>query len=108
MIEQNQPVTKVTVEELAQKFVNFKLPKYLIEGYQKGYVTTPLNYMKMVLFNTEHGVTNDEIDYYLGVPPQRQEDETRDEMRARGKYNKALLKYLPFIYDYSTELETIN
>jgi 2-methylcitrate dehydratase PrpD len=101
MTEQNQPITKVAVNELAQKFVDFKLPKHLLEGYKRGYVTVPLNYMKIVLFNTENGVSNDEIDYYLGIPPQRQEDETKEEMRARGKYNKSLLKYLPFLYDYS-------
>ena len=97
---QNQP-TKVVVEELAQKFENFKIPIYLKESFKKGLINTPLNFMKVVLFNTENGVGNEEIDYFLGTPPQRQEGETKDEMKARNKFTKALLKYLPNIYDYS-------
>ena len=46
-------------------------------------------------------LTNDNIDYYMGIPPRRQEDETYDEMKNRGKLAKALLKYRAQLYDYS-------
>ena len=81
--------------ELAQKFADFKIPSEFKRGYGA------LNFIKMMMFADEVQLTNDNIDYYMGLPPQRLEDETYDEMKNRGKLAKALLKYRAQLYDYS-------
>jgi hypothetical protein len=45
--------------------------------------------------------TNDDIDYYMNRKPQRQEDETVEQMKLRGKFSQALYKYRAYLYDYS-------
>jgi hypothetical protein len=81
--------------ELAQKFADFKIPSEFKRGYGA------VNFIKMMLFANEVQLSNDDIDYYMNVPPQRQEDESYEDMRIRGRLSKALLKYRSKLYDYS-------
>jgi hypothetical protein len=53
------------------------------------------------MFANENQITNDDIDYYMNINPQRQEDETVEQMKSRGKFSQALYKYRAHLYDYS-------
>jgi hypothetical protein len=81
--------------ELAQKFEDFKIPSEFKRGYGA------LNFIKMMMFASSVELTNDHIDYYMNMPPRRQEDESYEDMRMRGRLSKALLKYRSKLYDYS-------
>ena len=81
--------------ELAQKFADFKVPS----EYRRGYGST--NFLKAMLFANEVQLNNDNIDYYVNIPPRRQEDESYEDMRLRNKFANALLKYRAYLYDYS-------
>ena len=81
--------------ELAQKFADFKIPS----EFRRGYGST--NFIKMMLFANSVELTNDHIDYYMNIPPHRQEDESYDDMKQRNKLANAMLKYRSKLYDYS-------
>ena len=81
--------------ELAQKYADFKIPSEFKRGYGA------LNFIKMMMFASSVELTNDHIDYYMNMPPRRQEDESYEDMRMRGRLSKALLKYRSKLYDYS-------
>jgi hypothetical protein len=81
--------------ELAQKYADFKIPT----EFKRGYGSTSL--IKMMLFANSVELTNDHIDYYMGIPPQRQEDESYEDMKQRNKLANAMLKYRSKLYDYS-------
>jgi hypothetical protein len=88
--------------ELAQKYVDFQIPSDVKQAYKAGVrMAGSLDFIKMMMFANETQLTNDNIDYYMGIPPRRQEDETYDEMKNRGKLAQALLKYRAQLYDYS-------
>jgi len=86
--------------ELAQKFEDFKIPTEFKRGYGAP------NFIKTMLFANEVNLNNDHIDYYMNIPPQRQEDESYDDMKQRGRLAKALLKYRSKLYDYSVYEKT--
>lgn len=81
--------------ELAQKFADFKIPS----EYRRNHGS--INFIKVMMFASEVNLTNDNIDYYMNVPPRRQEDESYDDMKTRNKFANALLKYRAQLYDYS-------
>ena len=81
--------------ELAQKFADFKIPS----EFKRGYGAT--NFIKIMMFASSVELTNDHIDYYMNVPPRRQEDESYDDMKQRNKLANAMLKYRSHLYDYS-------
>jgi len=81
--------------ELAQKFADFKIPTEFKRGYGSP------NFIKTMLFANEVQLSNDDIDYYMNIPPRRQEDESYEDMKQRNKLAKALLKYRSKLYDYS-------
>lgn len=88
--------------ELAKQFTEFELPKEIKEAYKRGVkLIGSLNFTKMIMFAHEVKLNNDNIDYYMNIPPQRQEGETYDDMKIRNKLSKALLKYRKYLYDYS-------
>jgi hypothetical protein len=55
----------------------------------------------MMMFAREVQLTNDDVDYFMSIKPQRQEDESYENMKMRSKFSKFLLKYRPYLYDYS-------
>lgn len=81
--------------ELAQKFADFKIPN----EFKRNYGST--NFIKMMMFASEVQLTNDHIDYYMSIPPRRQEDESYEDMKQRNKLANAMLKYRSKLYDYS-------
>jgi hypothetical protein len=60
-----------------------------------------LNFTKMMMFANEVQLTNDDVDYFMNMKPQRSEDESYEDMKIRGRFSKTLLKYRPHLYDYS-------
>ena len=84
--------------ELAQKFANYQLPSELKLAYK---AIGSLGFIKALSFAQENNITNSDIDYYMNMPPKRQEGETYEEMKIRSKFSKALLKYRPYLYDYT-------
>ena len=88
--------------ELAKKFAEYQLPNEVKEAHKKGIsLIGSLNFTKMMMFANEVQLTNDDIDYFMNMKPQRQEDESYEDMKIRGKFSQALLKYRPHLYDYS-------
>ena len=88
--------------ELAQKWAEFEIPKDIKSAYKAGMpLIGSLGFTKMMMFANENQITNDDIDYYMSVRPQRQEDETVEQMKMRGKLANALYKYRAYLYDYS-------
>ena len=88
--------------ELAKQFAEYQLPKEIRDAFKQGIqMIGSLNFTKMMMFANEVQLTNDDIDYFMAVRPQRQEDETTEDMKMRGKFSKALLKYRVHLYDYS-------
>ena len=88
--------------ELAQKWAEFEIPKDIKAAYKAGVqLVGSLGFTKMMMFANENQITNDDIDYYMNIKPQRQEDETVEQMKVRGKFSQALYKYRAYLYDYS-------
>jgi hypothetical protein len=89
--------------ELAKQFSEFKLPDEVKQAARAGVqLVGSLNFTKVMMFANEVQLTNDDIDYFMNMRPQRQEDESYEDMKMRGKFSKALLKYRSQLYDYST------
>ena len=88
--------------ELAQKFAEYQLPKEIKDAFKQGMqMIGSLNFTKMMMFANEVQLTNDDVDYFMNMSPQRSEDESYENMKIRGRFSKALLKYRPHLYDYS-------
>jgi len=88
------------VQELAQKYADFKIPNEFKKGYGS------LNFIKAMMFASSVELTNDHIDYYMACPPHRMEDESYDDMKLRTRFANALLKYRSHLYDYSVYEKT--
>jgi hypothetical protein len=88
--------------ELAKQFAEYQLPDEVKTSFKQGFqLIGSLGFTKMMMFANEVQLTNDDIDYFMALRPQRQEDETQEDMKMRGKFAKALLKHRPHLYDYS-------
>jgi len=93
--------------ELLEKFDTFKIPEEVKAQMELGLITMPKNMLKMVLFAGENNLTNENIDYWMAIKPERQSDESFANYKARQKFQSALAKYRPYIYDYSENVETL-
>ena len=88
--------------ELAKQFAEYQLPDEVKAAYKAGLqLIGSLGFTKMMMFANEVQLTNDDIDYFMALRPQRQEDESQEDMKQRGKFAKALLKHRAHLYDYS-------
>ena len=88
--------------ELAQRFAEYQIPAEIKSAYKSGtQLIGSLGFTKMMLFANEVQLTNDDVDYFMNMRPQRSEDESYEDMKVRGRFSKALLKYRPHLYDYS-------
>jgi hypothetical protein len=85
--------------ELAKQFSEFKLPEEIKMAVMQ--IRGSFKFAKAMIFADQVKLTNDDIDYFMAIKPQRQEDESHDDMKLRGKFSKILLKYRPYLYDYS-------
>lgn len=93
--------------DLSEKFNDFKIPAEVMEQVKMGLITMPKNMLKMVLFAGENKLTNQDIDYWMTIKPERQPDESMSVYKARQKFQSALAKYRPYLYDYSEYAETL-
>jgi len=88
--------------ELAQKFDAFELPEEVKSAFKAGVqLVGSLGFTKMMMFANQVQLTNDDIDYFVSCPPRRMEDETKEDMKLRGKFTQKLNKYRAYLYDYS-------
>jgi len=88
--------------ELAQKFAEYQLPKEIKDAFKQGIqMIGSLNFTRMMMFANEVQLTNDDVDYFMNMKPQRSEDESYEDMKIRGRFSKSLLKYRAHLYDYS-------
>jgi len=88
--------------ELAQQFAEYQLPKEIKDAFKQGIqMIGSLNFTRMMMFVNEVQLTNDDVDYFMNMKPQHSEDESYEDMKIRGRFSKALLKYRPHLYDYS-------
>ena len=85
--------------ELAKQFSEFKLPEEIKMAVMQ--MRGSFNFAKAMVFADQVKLTNDDIDYFMAMKPQRQEDESHDDMKLRSKLSKTLLKYRSYLYDYS-------
>ncbi len=69
---------------------------------EKKYALGTRGYTKMIQFAAEVMLRNLDVDYWMSIKPQRVEGEQNDEYKVRSQFQKALLKYRPYIYNYST------
>lgn len=93
--------------ELLEKFDKFKVPVEVMNQVEMGLITMPKNMLKMMLFAGENNLTNENIDYWMAVKPERQSDESFTDYKVRQKFQSALAKYRPYLYDYSESLKTL-
>ena len=88
--------------ELAKQFSEFQLPSEVKTAFKSGVqLIGSLSFTKMMMFANEVQLTNDDIDYFMNMRPQRQEDESYEDMKMRSQFSKALLKHRSQLYDYS-------
>lgn len=88
--------------ELAQQFAEFDLPADVKTAYKAGVpLIGSLGFTKMMMFANEVQLTNDDIDYFVSMPPRRMEDESSEDMKMRTKFTNKLNKYRAHLYDYS-------
>jgi hypothetical protein len=88
--------------ELAQQFAEYQIPNEIQDAFKQGIqMIGSLNFTRMMMFANEVQLTNDDVDYFMNMKPQRNEDESYEDMKIRGRFSKALLKYRPHLYDYS-------
>jgi hypothetical protein len=93
--------------ELLEKFDKFKIPEEVNAQVKMGLITMPKNMLRMILFAGENNLTNENIDYWMSIKSERQSDESFAEYKLRQKFQGALAKYRPYLYDYSESLKTL-
>lgn len=113
MQEQQTKATKERLQtsQLANGFAEFKLPENIQDAYNVGIAYKmfgPINKFKLFLFVQEQNINNDDIDYYMAIPPKRQEDELYDDYKNRMRFSKFLLKYRANIYNHDANLIIIG
>lgn len=89
-------------QELAKQFAEFDLPKDVKSAYKAGVpLIGSLGFTKMMMFANEVQLNNDDIDFFVSMPPRKMEDETYEDMKTRTRFTNKLNKYRRFLYDYS-------
>lgn len=92
---------------LAQDFADFKVPEEVKQAKAAGVpLIGSLSFTKMIMFAKKVGLTNDHIDFFMGLKPYRMEEETKEQLKIRSYFSKQLLKYRPYLYDYSVYNKT--
>ena len=87
---------------LAQDFAEFKIPEEIKQAKAAGVpLIGSLSFTKMIMFAKKMGLTNDHIDFFMGLKPYKMEDETKEQLKTRSVFSKQLLKYRAYLYDYS-------
>lgn len=82
--------------DIANKYANYN-PEYIIDFIKMGFSK---NFIKLITFCKVNNVNNDIIDQVMAIKPARLEDETRDDYKNRQRFQKYLLKYRYYVYNY--------
>lgn len=82
--------------DIANKYANYN-PEHIIDFIKMGFSK---NFIKLITFCNENNVNNDIIDQVMAIKPARLEDETRDDYKNRQRFQKYLLKYRYYVYNY--------
>jgi hypothetical protein len=85
--------------ELANQYAVFELPVEMKKTIRANNLS--LSAAKMGLFSDTVGLTNDDIDNYMALKPERMEDESFEDYKNRRVFVKHLFKRRSLIYDYS-------
>ena len=97
-----EPKVKPSVDKLAEAFNEYKLPEEVLTAFKMGIpLIGSLKFTKMMMFANEVQLNNSDIDWYMDRPSYTMEDETKEEMKLRGKFAKVLYKHRSHLYDYS-------
>jgi hypothetical protein len=85
--------------DLANKYQEFQIPPQVKQlARSKG---LSLSSTKMVMFSDEVQLSNDDVDYYMALKPERMEDESFADYKNRRIFTKQLLKKRTLVFDYS-------
>jgi hypothetical protein len=93
--------------ELLEKFTDFKIPENVLAQIKNDLITMPKNMLKTMLFASENSLINENIDYWMSIKPKRQLGENFVDYKTRQKFQSALTKYRPYIYDYSENVKIL-
>jgi hypothetical protein len=85
--------------ELANQYVEFKLPEDIRKMLLKNNLS--LSAARMGMFSDTVGLTNEDIDNFMSLKPERMEDESFEDYKNRRVFAKHLFKRRALIYDYS-------
>lgn len=85
--------------ELANKYAEFNLPKEIKQMVLGNNLS--LSAAKMGMFADTVGLTNEDVEYYAALKPERGEDESFDDYKNRRKFQKELVRRRTLVYDYS-------
>ena len=85
--------------DLANKYAEFKIPPDLKQVALSRQLS--LSATKMVLFSDHVQLSNDDIDYYMALKPERMEDEDGEDYKNRRIFTKQLFKNRTLVFDYS-------
>ena len=85
--------------DLANKYQEFQIPPQVKQlSLSRG---LSLSSTKMVMFSDEVQLSNDDVDYYMALKPERMEDESFADYKNRRIFTKQLLKKRTLVFDYS-------
>lgn len=84
---------------LANIYAGYELPEIVNEIVKKGLIS--YRKAKMLAFRDEFKINNTQISEYMALKPARSENESREDYKNRMVFSKQLLKFRPYIFDYS-------
>jgi hypothetical protein len=85
--------------DLGNKYLEFQFtPQVKQLSLSRG---LSLSSTKMVMFSDEVQLSNDDIDYYMALKPERMEDEDSEDYKNRRIFTKQLFKNRTLIFDHS-------
>lgn len=85
--------------ELANQYVEFQLPaevKQMVLGNNLS-----LSAAKMAVFADTVNLTNEDVDNFMALKPERMEDESFEDYKNRRYFSRQLYRRRTLVYDYS-------
>lgn len=102
-MQEQQEVKTPVIDGMHNRFAGFKIPEEIIavEMATGRPVFGSRGFTKMMMFANQEKIDNEIIDHYMSIKPERQENEDKAEYKNRTRFQKALLKYRPYIYQFT-------
>ena len=85
--------------ELANQYVEFNLPKEIKQMVLGNNLS--LSAAKMGMFADTVGLTNEDVDNFMALKPERMKDESFEDYKNRRYFSKQLYRRRTLVYDYS-------